>query len=218
MSEKQDVIPFLDRFQWVIMLGLVLAIAAAILFLLTNEDEPVAIVINPPLPTATATVTPTVTVTPTPLPVEVYVTGEVNEPESRHTLPAGSRVEDAIEAAGGATEFADLSRVNLAAVLLDGDQIHVPRLPEPTLEGEEPTVAPTDEPPTPTPNAPRLINLNTATAEELETLPRIGPALAADIIAYREENGDFTSIEQIMDVPRIGEATFEGFRELVTVD
>lgn len=210
-------IPFLDRYRWLI-LGLTgLAIFAALALLLLDQDDPVTIVINPPLPTATHTASPDPSPTASPAPLEIYITGAVAQPESRLSLPIGSRVEDAIQAVGGATDQADLSRVNLAQVLQDGDQIHIPSL-APTLAPDEPMPQVTPDLPTPTPNRPRLVNINTATAAELEALPEIGPATAQDILAYRQENGDFASIEAIMDVPGIGEATFNALRELITVE
>lgn len=214
-------LPFLDRYKWIILAIIALLIVAALAYLLLDEQAPVTVTINPPLPTATHTITASPTASPTPLPLEVYVTGAVQTPESRLSLPAGARVEDAIDAAGGVTDGADLSRVNLAAQLRDGDHIHVPTLP-PTPSAEEPDAqaqeAEPEEAPTPTPNQPRLVNINTATQAELETLPRIGPALAQAIIAYREENGDFATVDDLVNVPGVGEATLAGLRDLVTVD
>ena len=144
-------------------------------------------------------------VTATPGQCTVYVIGEVAHPESLVVLPRGSRVQDAIAAAGGASENADLSRVNLGQVLNDGDLVYVP-----PREGE-----PIE---TPTPNRPPLIHVNTATAQELETLPGIGPALAEAIIAYRDEHGPFQTVEQLDDVPGIGPAKLDAIRDLVVVD
>jgi len=198
--------PFLERYRWVILLLTGAVLLAALAYLLLQPAEPVTIIINPPAPTATHTPTGTLPPTHTPAPLQIYVTGAVNQPAARLALPAGARVEDAILAAGGARDDADLGAVNLAGLLRDGDMVHVPSKNAPT------------ENPTPTPNAPRLINLNTATQAELETLPRIGPALAAEIIAYREANGGFTSIADLDNVAGIGAATLEGLRPLVTVE
>lgn len=194
--------PILDRFKWIILIAVGLLVAAAFVYLLTYEDEPVTITILPPAPTATLTPTGTLP------PIEVYVTGEVAQPQSRLSLPVGARVEDAIAAAGGATTNADLSMVNLAQVLRDGDQVHVPP------RAESPQAAAN----TPTPNAPRLVNLNTATLEELIALPEIGEVTAQAIIAYREANGGFKSVDELDNVQGIGEKTLETLRELVTVD
>lgn len=204
--------PLLDRFKWLILLGVGLLIVAAFAYLLLQEDDPVTITIQPPPPTATHT--PTLT----PAPLEIYVTGAVNRPESRHALPTGSRVEDAIAVAGGAAANADLSAVNLAQPLRDGDLVHVPVRAAAAFVDQESESVPATLPSTPTPNAPRPINLNTATQAELETLPGIGPAKAQAIIEYRTANGPFTSVEQITDISGIGPATLEDLRPFVAVE
>ncbi len=144
-------------------------------------------------------------VTATPGQCTVYVVGEVGKPETLVALPCGSRVQDAITAAGGATENADLARVNLGQVLNDGDLVYVPPREGELME-------------TPTPNRPPLIHINTATAQELEALPGIGPSLAEAIVTYREENGPFASVEALDDVPGIGPAKLEAIHDLVVVD
>jgi competence protein ComEA len=176
-------------------------------YVLLSQDAPgTTVEILPPGPTATALPTAT------PSPLEIYVVGAVQNPDARLSLPPGSRVEDAIEAAGGALGTANLSVVNLAQTLQDGDMIFVPSVEE-TFSGE--TVG--QDISTPTPNAPRLVNINTATQEELETLPGIGPSRAQDIIAYREANGPFESVDDLENVSGIGPATIDGFRDRVTV-
>ncbi len=161
---------------------------------------------------ATVVPTPTVTATPTPAPIVVFVSGEVLSP-GVYTLPPESRVVDAIEAAGGLTTDADASAVNQAIVLEDGMQIHVPEIgeaatPLPLSGGGDSSDA----------ESSGKININTATPEELDTLPGIGPALAEAIIRHRETNGVFESVEQLVDVPGIGDATLAEIRELVTVE
>jgi competence protein ComEA len=174
---------------------------------------------------------------PTPIPLRVHVTGAVAQP-GVYALPRGSIVQDALAAAGGLTARADVSALNLAQLLVEGDQVSVPELP-PTLT-PTPTLAPTDTPaptitvgpgtPTPTPQptatAPRpttgptsskLININTATQAELETLPRIGPAMAARIIEYRTAHGLFKRTEDNMNVKGIGPATYAQIKDLITV-
>ena len=144
--------------------------------------------------------------------VFVHVVGEVREP-GVYELEAGSRVSAALDAAGGSTEAAVLSGINLARVLADGEQIVVP--------DAESAAATTTTPAAPgagsgsSPGSP--VNLNTADAAALETLPRVGPALAARIIDWRNVNGRFASVEQLLDVSGIGQKTFEQLRELVTV-
>ncbi len=109
-------------------------------------------------------------------------------------------------ARAGAARRADLSAVNLAAVLEDGRQILVP------------TRAPAGSAPDDLPSAtPAKVNLNTATAEQLDTLAGVGPATAAKILAFREQHGGFGSVEELADVPGIGERRLEALRDLVTV-
>lgn len=198
-----------ERYKWVLLGALGVLLVIVFSYIALTPPEPVTIAIQPPLPTATHTTTPTPTLTPTFAPLEVYVTGAVANPESRHALPAGSRVEDAIAAAGGATEDADLSLVNLAQRLQDGDQVHVP-----TRTSGNPA-SPIS---TPTPNAPRPIDLNTASVDELEALPGIGPATAQDIVDYRVANGFFLSVDELDNVSGIGASTLEQLRLLVMVD
>jgi competence protein ComEA len=159
---------------------------------------------------------------PSPAPLIVHVSGAVTQP-GVYTLPAGSRVQDAIQAAGGFLEDADPASLNLAAMLEDGAQvIALSQLPatQPTLQPTAATRSESIALPTriqsPTPKG-QKININTATQEELESLPMIGPALAKQIIAYRTAHGPFKKIEDIVDVPGIGPKTFEVIKDLITV-
>ena len=148
----------------------------------------------------------------TPELIAVYVSGAVKMP-GVYTLPAGSRVADALEVAGGLQPEADAGRINLAARILDEEQIAVPVLGAPIMESR-----PTAKPP-PSPSPIRLIgktNINKATAAELEGLPGIGPVLAARIVQYREANGDFKDVEELTEVPGIKEATLARIREQIT--
>jgi competence protein ComEA len=140
--------------------------------------------------------------------VTVHVAGAVRSP-GVYRLRRGSRVDDAVRRAGGAVRRADLSAVNLAAPLEDGRQIVVPmRAPKSDVGGGSASVAPA---------VPAKVNLNTATAEQLDTLAGVGPATAAKILAHREQHGAFGSVEELGDVPGIGERRLEALRELVTV-
>ena len=162
------------------------------------------IAVSTPLPTATPRPTPTSA------PIRIYITGEVRNP-AVYELPLGSIVQDAIETAGGSTDDADLEHINLAVELRDQQQVYVPRRgeknPPPPISGNDPAGVPVVT----------LVNLNTATAADLETLPRIGPTTAQRILEYREAEGAFAAIEDIQNVPGIGPATFEGLKDLITV-
>lgn len=138
----------------------------------------------------------------------VDVAGWVRSP-GVYEFPEGARVIDAIDAAGGARPGAMLQALNLAAPLVDGTQVLVPR------EGEQGVVPPAAGGGGAV--AGGLINVNTATATELETLPGVGEVLAQRIIDHRTENGPFTSVDQLVDVSGIGDAILGSIRELVTV-
>lgn len=149
--------------------------------------------------------------TPESVPLFVHVTGEVREPGVVELID-GARVLDAIDAAGGATPTALLNEMNLARMVSDGERIVVPNAE--TLESiieleltEHPAGGAADG----------SVNINAATAEQLEMLPRIGPALAQRIVEWREQYGPFASVEQLLEVDGIGSKTFEGFRDRVTV-
>lgn len=140
--------------------------------------------------------------------VVVHVAGAVSAP-GVYTLPADSRVDDAVRAAG-ATADADLSQLNLAQKLADGQKITVP------AAGETP--APADNAaPSDSSQSDALININTATQEELETLPSIGEVRAQAIIAYREEHGGFRTTDELMEVSGIGEKIFADISPHITV-
>ena len=143
--------------------------------------------------------------------VTVHVAGAVVRPGVMD-LPAGSRVIDAVEAAGGGVAEADLDRMNLAAKLVDGQRILVQRVGDPAAPAEPGPAggegaAPTSEP----------VNLNTATQEQLETLPGIGPVLAEAIITERDRKGGFRSVNELRDVRGIGDKRFADLEPLVTV-
>lgn len=189
-----------------------IVVGLAVIFLRWPRAE--GITIEPPPPT------PTVTPTLTPSPLAVYVSGEVERP-AVYTLPPGSRMSDALAAAGGPTAKADLTRLNLARRLQDEEQVYVPAKGESPPPSPIPPATPppaTSQAPSSPAEPPGKININTATAAELESLPRIGPALAERIIEYREANGPFASIEEIMNVKGIGPATFEQIKDMITVE
>lgn len=137
--------------------------------------------------------------------VVVEVVGKVRRP-GVVTLARGARVQDALAAVGGARPGVDTSDQNLARVLVDGEQIRI---------GIEPASAVAPAPGATGPGA--LIDLNTASLEALQDIPGVGPVLATRIVTYREQNGGFQSVEQLMEVSGIGEATFAQMQPMVTV-
>lgn len=159
-----------------------------------------------------------------PAEVVVHVAGAVQAPGVQRLEPA-ARVVDAVEAAGGATEDADLARVNLAAPVEDGQQVYIPRVgedpPGPVTVPGNPAGSDVEQDgsaaqPGSSPTR-GLVNINTAGIEELETLHGIGPALAQAIVDHRDNHGPFASVEQLTDVRGIGEAKLDGLRDQVTV-
>jgi competence protein ComEA len=170
---------------------------AGALFLVSRSPEGQAVSLQP---------------APTETPMIVHVIGAVPRP-GVYELPEGSRVRDAIQAAGGLLADADTASLNLAALVEDGQQVDIP-----FGDGSSGFVVITEEPlATRVPGAEELIDLNTATVEELDSLPGIGPTTAQKIVDYREANGPFQRIEDIMNVSGIGPATFEEIEELITV-
>jgi competence protein ComEA len=142
----------------------------------------------------------------------VHVAGAVRDP-GVYELDAGARVDDAVERAGGATRRADLGGLNLAAELEDGRQVLVPERAPPGGGGA--VVAAGAAAPQPVPGQP--LNLNTATLEQLDTLSGIGPLTAQKILDFREELGGFGSIEELGEIPGIGEKRLASLREEVTL-
>lgn len=205
-----------SNFTWLLLGFFAGAIVTVVIMVLSRRDRPAPIVITAPEPTAAPEPTSTPPPPPTPGPLHVYVSGEVKAP-AVYELPPGSLVQDAINQAGGFTAAADASLLNLAQPLTDGMQVHAP------AAGEAPTPLPITEPEAAAPAATTagetagLVNLNTATVEELDDLPGIGPTLAQNIVDYRQANGPFATIEDIMNVPGIGEGKFEQIKDLVTV-
>ena len=137
--------------------------------------------------------------------VVVHVAGAVASPGVRR-LPPGSRVVDALDAAGGALPGADLARVNLAAPLVDGQQVLVPRRGPPGAAAAIPGA----------PGSGAKVSLASATLEQLDELPGIGPVTAQKILDYRSEHGSFRSVDELDDVPGIGPTRVEQLRDLVT--
>jgi competence protein ComEA len=142
-------------------------------------------------------------------PLLVHVLGAVGRP-GLVELAAGARVVDAVAAAGGFTAEADPAGVNLARPVVDGEQLvvlAVGQVPPPAAGGGAPGSGPAA--------ADQVVHLNTADVAALDTLPRIGPALAQRIIDWREASGPFTSVDQLLEVAGIGDAVFSGLVDRV---
>ncbi len=171
---------------WGFLFGLVCGLlAAGLLWLAARPPRGEPIALEPP---------------PTPAPLVVYVGGEVLHP-GLYTLPPGSRVYHALQAAGGLTGAADPLSVNPAARLSDGQQVWV------RARSTTASASTGDE----------RLNINLADQAALERLPGIGPATAQKIIAYREQHGAFRTLEDLLQVPGIGPATLDRIRDLITV-
>lgn len=196
-----------------VFIGLVAGIMLMAGGLALRNREPVApISIVPPEPTATALPTNT------PQPIQVFVSGEVRTPDV-YALAPGSRIKQLVEVAGGFTDKADTEAVNLAQPLTDGVHVHIPA--EGALDATPHGLLTT---PAPLRGSAELdigsggglVNINSAGADELETLPGIGPITAQKILNYRAANGSFADIAAIMEVPGIGEAKYEQIKDLIT--
>jgi competence protein ComEA len=149
---------------------------------------------------------------PTPSPLLVYVTGAVEKP-GVYELPLNSRLQNAIELAGGLMPDADITAINMAEKVNDGQKIFVPLVGE--ITDPSPSASEKSGAAAAAPSGP--ININTANAEELDTLPGIGPAKAAAIIEFRNANGPFESLEDLLEVPGIGEKICEDIQDLITI-
>lgn len=186
---------------------LALALVAGAWFLLRTPSGP------PPeelLPVAGSSADPAASTTTTTEAsfVIAHAAGAVLQP-GVYELPAGSRVTDLIDAAGGAAADADLDRLNLAAPVVDGQRVYVPKIGE-AMPADAAVGAVGGQPAGP-------LDLNTATLEQLDTLPGVGPATAKAIIDERERRGGFRSVDDLLDVRGIGPAKLDGLRDLVTV-
>jgi competence protein ComEA len=190
-----------------------LILVGGALFLLRHPDPPPIVLHSPPPPAPTVTAAPT----PTPAPMMVFVSGAVQKP-GLYNLPTDARVGDALAKAGGFTGTANASLINQAAKLQDGAQVHVPDLAEqatvqqPPAGVSEPLAQIASSGDTASNAQAGPINLNTATAEQLDSLPGIGPTKAEAIIANRP----YATVDELDKVPGIGPSTLEQLRLLVT--
>jgi competence protein ComEA len=142
----------------------------------------------------------------TPTEIVIYISGSVVHPGVYHLSP-GSRIEQAVAASGGLAQDADAGQADLARLLFDGDQVYIPHLGEPTRNDSVTGNILTNS----------VIDINTATIEDLETLPGIGAVKAQSIITYRESHGDFSSLDQLLSVPGIGVALLEQIKPYLQI-
>ena len=185
---------------WLLAVGIIGGLlGSGVIYLTSSQPRGEGITLLPP---------------PTSVPIIVHIVGAVLKP-GVYSLPINSRQQDAIEAAGGFLPDANPQALNLAAPLQDGDRIILPKIPSDT---PTPATNPSKSPIVELPSSNTLININTASQADLENLPGIGPVKAKTIIAYRESNGFFRSIEDVQKVPGIGPKTFENLRSLITVE
>lgn len=202
----------LDSLSRAELTGLVIVVAVTLvgagLWYQRSLPKPVAIAASSPAVGAAGSEAPAAGASPTGPPLIVDVTGLVRRP-GVYEFAQGDRVIDAVERAGGAKPNADLSVLNLAAPLTDGSQVVVPKagggVAGATGSGGTGTI----------PGA--LLNINTASAADFESLSGIGEVLAAAIVDYRTENGPFVSVDDLEDVSGIGPATLEEIRDQITV-
>jgi len=209
-----------------VALGIIVVAVGARFLLSTGSDaegrqaDGVVLAASPEAPS------PSPSGTPTPAEVVVDVCGAVARP-GVYRLSTEARVCDAVDLAGGATAKAELSAVNLAARLVDGQQIVIPEKGEAAGAGATPGGEPSAGAGEPAAGGDTAsggqsggsmpVNLNTATLEQLDALSGVGPATAQKIIDFRETNGGFSSVEELLDVPGIGDAKFAALKDLVTI-
>ena len=204
----RDRLAALSRSELGVLLGLgLLLVGGAAVWYVRSLPAPVRIRAEASRPArASATASPAILI--------VHVAGQVRRP-GVYEFREGDRVVDAIDAAHGPRKHADLDALNLAAPLTDGQQVLVPAAATgPAVAGGGPSGGATGGAPAASGG---LVNVNTASAEELEALSGIGPVLAQAIIDYRTDNGPFPTVDALLDVSGIGPATLEEIRDQVTV-
>jgi competence protein ComEA len=181
------------------------AVALALVALAIRRPEPPRIVLQQPTQQAAQQTATRPAASPQVASLlVVHMSGEVIAP-GLYRLPVGARIDDALKAAGGPTGEGDIHRLNLAARLADGQQIVVPKRVDPVLAALTQSASPT----------PGKVNINMAGVAELDRLPGVGPVTAQRIVAYREQNGPFTSVEQLKEAKLVNAATFEKIKDLV---
>ena len=204
-----------------LVVAILACVAGAVALLLQDSRSPGVVTVSLPTPTAPSSATGATTTNGVesgePTRIAVYASGEVRRP-GVYTLDPGARAADALRAAGGATEDADLDFVNLAMLLSDGQQIHFPASrPVNGMASAASNGVHYGGSSSGAYVAGGRLNVNTATAQELETLPGIGERKAAAIVDYRGANGRFERVEDLVEVSGIGEGILGSIRDLVVV-
>jgi competence protein ComEA len=191
-----------------LLYGVLIGVLASGAILLIAMPDPGNAIRLEPAPTATRSPVPTSTQTPPP--IQVQIGGQVVSP-GVYSVTVNTRLDQLIDAAGGLTDLADVERVNFVTILQDGGYYFIPAegetIPETASNAPGQSQSGTD------PLFDYPLDLNSANQEALESLPGIGPTKASDIIAYRETNGPFQSLDDLVNVPGIGPATLETIRE-----
>lgn len=200
--------------KWLLVLyGLLIGLLSSGLILLISQPrqgQPIALT---PAPLATPTSPPTPT--DTPVPIQAQISGEIADP-GIYELAEDSRLADLIEQAGGLTGDTDVDRINLAMLVRDGDYFYIPAVDEEIPETA--SNAPGNQNTVENPDYTYPLDLNEASQEALESIPGIGPSKAEDILAYRTEIGRFTTLEELLNVSGIGEATLESLIDYLYVE
>lgn len=201
----RSVLDWVGRHGAVLSAAILGAVVVSLAVVLLRRPEPPRIVVQQTAPQPGSSPVPPAVSPQAAAMLVVHVSGEVVKP-GVYKLPVGARVEDALKIAGGPTPEADVHRLNLAARVADGQQIAVPRLPS-AAQSASPESSP----------VPSLVNINTASVAELDGLPGVGPVTAQRIVAYRQQHGPFTTVEQLKEAKLVNQATFERIKELVTI-
>lgn len=197
-----------------VIIGVILAVSLVIYFLVQEDEEYIGINNE----TSDLTEEEVVEEIEESEEIVLHIIGAVKNP-GIVKIKEGSRIVDVIEAAGGITEDADISKINLAYIVEDGQKIFIPSITDEITEETEYVTSESGDNIIVDDNEGEnmMVNINKATQTELETLPGIGPAMALRIIEHREENGNFENIEDIKNVKGIGDAKFENIKNHICV-
>lgn len=192
-------IGWVGRYRALLAAGILSVIVVSVAVFFVRRPEPPRVMVQQTTAKPVAAVSPQVAAV-----LVVHLSGEVIAP-GVYRLPVGARIDDALKAAGGPTGSGDIHRLNLAARLADGQQIVVPRTGNPPVAGAISS---------PSPTASR-VNINSASVAELDRLPGVGPVTAQRIVAYREQNGQFITVEHLRAANLVNASTFEKIKDLI---